>query len=104
MRTTQRDYGDEAGDFRRLAGRLTDDPGHVRDHTTWCLGRLADWRHGLWGDKASTPRFCERNAHLWFDALGDLVAAAAADVERICTHSAFRRRGLARTAIHECVR
>ena len=29
---------------------------------------------------------------------------ATADVERICTHSAFRRRGLARAAIHACLR
>jgi GNAT superfamily N-acetyltransferase len=79
MRTTHRDYAEEAGDFRRLARLLTDDPDHVRGHTTWCLGRLTDWKHGLWGAKPSIPRFCERNAHLWFDGLGDLVAAAISE-------------------------
>lgn len=79
MRTTHRDYADEAGDFGRMARLLTDDPGHVRAHTTWCLGRLADWKHGLWGDKPSIPRFCERNAHLWFDGFGELVAIAVSE-------------------------
>jgi GNAT superfamily N-acetyltransferase len=79
MRTTHRDYAEEAGDFRRLARLLTDDPDHVRGHTTWCLGRLADWKHGLWGQKSSIPRFCERNAQLWFDALGDLVAVTISE-------------------------
>jgi len=79
MRTTHRDYAEEAGDFHRLARLLTDDIDHVRAHTTWCVGRLADWKYGLWGDKPSTPRFCERNAHLWFDALGDLGAVAISE-------------------------
>lgn len=79
MRTTHRDYAEEAGDFRRLARLLTDDADHVRRHTTWCLGRLADWKYGLWGEKPSIPRFCERNAHLWFDAVGDLVAVAISE-------------------------
>lgn len=79
MRTTHRDYAEEAGDFARLARLVTDDPGHVRTHTTWCLGRLVDWKHGLWGAKPSIPRFCERNAHLWFDGLGDLAAAAISE-------------------------
>lgn len=79
MRTTHRDYAEEAGDFARLARLLTDDPDHVRAHTTWCLGRLVDWKHGLWGEKPSIPRFCERNAHLWFDGLGDLAAAAISE-------------------------
>jgi len=79
MRTMHRDYVEDASDFRRLARLLTDDPDHVRAHTTWCLGRLCDWKYGLWGAKPSIPRFCERNAHLWFDALGDLVAAAISE-------------------------
>jgi len=79
MRTTHRDYAEEAGDFGRLARLLTDDIEHVRTHTAWCLGRLADWKYGLWGAKPSIPRFCERNAHLWFDAFGDLVAVAISE-------------------------
>lgn len=79
MRTTNRDYAEDAGDFRRLARFITTDPDHVRAHTTWCLGRLCDWKHGQWGAKPSIPRFCERNARLWFDALGDLVAVAISE-------------------------
>lgn len=79
MRTTHRDYAEDAGDFGRLAGLITDDPEHVRAHTTWCLGRIADWKYGLWGAKPSIPRFCERNAHLWFDGFGALAAAAISE-------------------------
>jgi len=79
MRTIHRDYAEDAGDFGRLARLVTDDIDHVRAHATWCLGRLCDWKHGLWGAKPSIPRFCERNAHLWFDALGDLVAVAISE-------------------------
>lgn len=79
MRTTHRDYAEEAGDFGRLVRLLTDDPEHVRAHTTWCLGRLVDWKHGLWGAKPTLPRFCERNAHLWFDGFGDLAAVAISE-------------------------
>lgn len=79
MRMTSRDYADEAGDFLRLVGLVTDDPVHVRTRTTWCLGRLADWKYGLWGAKPTIARFCERNARLWFDAFGDLAAAAVSE-------------------------
>lgn len=79
MRTIDRDYAEEAGDFGRLARLITDDPHHVRAHTTWCLGRLVDWKHGLWGAKPAIPRFCERNAHLWFDGFGALAAAAISE-------------------------
>lgn len=79
MHTTHRDYAEDAGDFGRLARLLTDDDEHVRAHTTWCLGRLADWRHGAWGAKPTIPRFHARNAHLWFDGFGDLAAAAISE-------------------------
>jgi GNAT superfamily N-acetyltransferase len=79
MWTTHRDYAEEIGDFRRLARLLTDDPEHVRRHTTWPIGRLVDWKYGMWGAKPSIPRFCERNAHLWFDALGELAAVAISE-------------------------
>lgn len=79
MWTRHRDYVEEIGDFRRLASFVGDDPDHGRQHTTWPLGRLVDWKYGMWGAKASIPRFCERNAHLWFDALDDLAAAAISE-------------------------
>ncbi len=79
MRTTHRDYAEETGDFARLVRLMVDDPTHVRAHTTWCLGRLVDWKHGLWGAKPTIPRFCERNAHLWFDGFGALAAAAVSE-------------------------
>ena len=79
MRTTHRGYIEEAGDFGHLARLITDDPDHLRTRTTWCLGRLVDWKYGLWGAKPTIPRFCEVNAHLWFDGFGTLAAAAISE-------------------------
>ena len=73
MKTTHRNYSEEAGDFRRLCDFIINHNGAVRTYSTWCLGRIVDWRYGLWGSKTAVPDFCNRNAHLWFDGFDRLV-------------------------------
>jgi GNAT superfamily N-acetyltransferase len=79
VHTTHRAYADDAGDFVRLARFITDQDAHLRRFSTWCLGRFVDWRHGLWGAKATTPGFWERNARLWFDGFGDVAGLAISE-------------------------
>jgi GNAT superfamily N-acetyltransferase len=79
VNTTHRAYADDAGDFVRLARFVTDQDAHLRLHSTWCLGRFVDWRHGLWGIKATTPGFWEANAQLWFDGFGDVAGLAISE-------------------------
>lgn len=79
MRTTDRDYSEESGDFRRLCRFMTDNHPHLRTHSTWCLGRLVDWKYGLFESKLAAPAFCERNAHLWFDGFGELAGFAISE-------------------------
>jgi len=79
VRTTQRAYADDAGDFARLARFVTDHDAHLRRHATWCLGRFVDWRYGLWGVKATTPDFWDRNARIWFDGFGDVAGLAISE-------------------------
>ena len=73
MKTTHRNYSEENGDFNRIARFFTHHRTTTRTHTTWCLGRFVDWKYGLYTDKRSSPSFCSENAHLWFDAFGELV-------------------------------
>ncbi len=79
MKTIHRSYGEDPGDFNRLARFIVANYPHVRSHSTWCLGRFVDWKYGLWGDKLSTPGFWEKNAHLWFDSFGELAGFAISE-------------------------
>lgn len=74
MKTTHRFYDEEAGDFRRLCHFLQQNNDAIRTYSTWCIGRLVDWKYGLYEGKTAVPDFCNRNAHLWFDGFGDLAA------------------------------
>lgn len=67
MKTTHRFYSEEVGDFRRLCRFIIDHNDQIRLFSTWCLGRLVDWKYGPWENKTAVPDFCNQNAHLWFD-------------------------------------
>lgn len=79
MRTTHRGYDEAAGDFSRLCRFVVAHNEHVRAYSTWCLGRLVDWKYGLYERKLAVAGFCERNARLWFDGFGDLAAFAISE-------------------------
>lgn len=79
MKTTHRSYCEESGDFSRLCRLIVAARGEAWQTTTWCLGRIVDWKYGLWGNKLDSPRFWERNAQLWLDAFGDLVGLAISE-------------------------
>ena len=76
MKTSHRNYSEERGDFYRLARFFTYCRGDRRTHTTWCLGRYVDWKYSLFETKRAYASFCEENAHLWFDAFGELAGFA----------------------------
>ena len=79
MKTTHRNYAEEQGDFNRLARFFTAHPPSRRTHTTWCLGRLVDWKYGLYNNKRAFPSFCNENAHIWFDGFGELAGFAISE-------------------------
>jgi GNAT superfamily N-acetyltransferase len=62
-----------SGDFNRLCRFISEHGDYFRDFSTWSLGRLVDWKYGLYEDKQAVADFCDQNAHLWFDAFGDLI-------------------------------
>lgn len=79
MKTTHRHYTEGKGDFNRIGEFILAHNTHIRGYSTWCIGRFADWKYGLWGDKLSTPGFWEKNAHLWFDGFGELCGFAISE-------------------------
>lgn len=79
MKTTHRYYSEENGDFNRLCGFISANNATCRTHSTWCLGRIVDWKYGLFEKKRSYAAFCNENAHLWFDAFGELAGFAISE-------------------------
>lgn len=72
MRTTHRNYSEEAGDFNRLSRFILEHDEELRVYSTWCIGRFVDWKYGLFDHKLAAPDFCNNNAHLWFDGFQEL--------------------------------
>jgi ribosomal protein S18 acetylase RimI-like enzyme len=79
MKTTNRSYAESQGDFNRLARFVIENNQDVRARTTWCLGRLVDWKYGLYENKLAYPAFTDQNAHLWFDGFGCLIGFVIAE-------------------------
>lgn len=79
MKTTHRNYSEENGDFNRLAHFFTSNRTNRRTHTTWCLGRLMDWKYALYENKRVFASFCHENAHIWFDDFGELAGFAISE-------------------------
>lgn len=79
MNTNHRSYSEELGDFHRLCRFFYAYPDAVRKYSTWCIGRIVDWKYAVYNNKLAYPAFCEMNAHLWFDHFGDLLGFAVAE-------------------------
>ncbi len=79
MNTTHRAYSEAAGDFNRLARFFIDDFANVRARSTWCLGRVVDWKWAVYAGKQQTPFFTDDNAHLWFDGFDNLAGFIIAE-------------------------
>lgn len=79
MKTVSRDYSESSGDFNLLARFVIENNPLVRTRSTWSLGRLVDWKYGLYEGKTAYPAFTDQNAHLWFDGYGYLVGFAISE-------------------------
>jgi GNAT superfamily N-acetyltransferase len=79
MKTTHRNFSEENGDFKRLTQFFTHHRVDRRKHTTWCLGRLVDWKYALYPNKRAFASFCNENAHVWFDGFGELAGFAVSE-------------------------
>ena len=41
-------------------------------HSDWTLGRVVDWKYGLWNPAKLDEQFFTRHCHVWYDKLGVL--------------------------------
>ncbi len=72
MKATHRPFCYESDDFTRMCRFVVDD-NHTRgDRAIWHLGRMVDWKYGLYNTAKFMPDNFAREAELWFDAFGDL--------------------------------
>lgn len=72
MNLTHRDFSESSGDFNRLCHFIIALNAPGRPRSTWPLGRIVDWKYGLYEGKRAYPAFCDQNAHMWFDGFGEL--------------------------------
>ncbi len=79
MITTHRSYSEAQGDFGHLARFFIAHNRAIRTYSTWCLGRVVDWRFAVYPHKRPIAQWCEANGHLWFDGFGELVGFAVAE-------------------------
>lgn len=79
MKTSHRSYLEAAGDFNRLCHFTVTNERYLRTHSAWCLGRLVDWKFGLYENKRAFPNFCEQNAQIWFDGFGEVAGFAISE-------------------------
>lgn len=79
MKMIHRNYAEVSGDFNRLCRFVITNHDHLRVRSKWCLGRLVDWKYGLYDGKTAVADFCDQNAHLWFDAFDELAGFAISE-------------------------
>ncbi len=79
MKTTHRSYAEESGDFHRLCQFCMAHHDPMRYRSTWSLGRMVDWKYGLYESKTAIAGFCDKNACLWFDGFGELAGFAISE-------------------------
>ncbi len=49
------------------------------DIAEWSLGRLVDWRYGLWSTKKQEQNFFTETSRLWFTQLGELIGLSISE-------------------------
>jgi hypothetical protein len=64
---------DKGGETQETFARVKDFGDGMRTYSTWCLGRLVDWRYSIWPHKQPIEAYCAANAELWFDGYRELV-------------------------------
>ena len=78
MKILQRDFDSNKNDYKKLWDFFIEDYA-MTERVTWTLGRLGDWKHGLWHYKKTDPHFLSRNCLLWVNAFDELQGFAIAE-------------------------
>ncbi len=79
MKVATRAYNPESKDFDRLCRFIIEDNRARREYFTWQLGRIVDWKYGLWREEKHIPDFFSKNAQLWLDYFDELIGFAISE-------------------------
>jgi GNAT superfamily N-acetyltransferase len=60
--------------LKEMSRLLIESNGRFNSSLDWSLGRLIDWKYGLWNDSKFNPDFHRQNAHLWRNYMGEMLA------------------------------
>ncbi len=72
MKTSHRAFCFESDDFTHMCRFVTED-NHTRgERAIWHLGRMVDWKYGLYNPAKFMPDNFSKEAELWFDAFGEI--------------------------------
>ena len=79
MTHSHRAFNGESDDFNKMMRFIIEHNRIRQNQFTWSIGRLVDWKYGLWSPNKYFPTFFSQNAQLWFDYLGDLIGFAISE-------------------------
>ena len=79
MKIYNRAYDDKHNDFKKMWDFLIADYSNKKEEFIWTLGRLTDWKYGLWHEKKYIPSFLRKNAQLWLNQFDELVGFAISE-------------------------
>lgn len=78
MKIISRPFDENKGDYKKLWHFLIKYKA-VKGDSQWSIGRLSDWKYGLWHEKKQMPSFLSDNCQLYTTAFDDLVGFAIAE-------------------------
>ena len=76
---SHRAFNGDSDDFKKMIQFIIEHNRIKQNQFTWSIGRLVDWKYGLWSQNKYFPTFFSQNAELWFDYLGNLVGFAISE-------------------------
>jgi hypothetical protein len=79
MKVSTRPFDPESSDFKRLCQFIIQDNRGKGEYFVWQLGRMVDWKYGLWIEDKYFPNFFSKNAQLWLDFLDEIVGFAISE-------------------------
>jgi GNAT superfamily N-acetyltransferase len=74
-----RAYNPDSNDFKKLSQFIIQDNQAKREYFVWQLGRIIDWKYGLWKNEKYFPNFFRKNAQLWVDYFDEIVGFAISE-------------------------
>jgi GNAT superfamily N-acetyltransferase len=73
MKVISRAYDPKGDDFQKCCRILLNENKRMQEYFTWQLGRLMDWKYGLWQSQKTLPSFFSENAQLWVNQADEVL-------------------------------